>query len=213
MTEAQAQPSTLKNFGELEEGDRILGPDGQPVTVTRAYDAHVPQRMYELELEDGTVVQASGNHLWYIEPSEDRLAHSDRLKRARRLLKGHKDWHEEALFVATAQEPYEIGLEDLMNFFDFIEDYNERYYLLLRVAESIGHVAEEETSYQDFFTGEQTNPSFEKVYDARRFYQQLLSLTGERKYRKRWPVILGRVVTTDTLFHRYPDADIPQPKS
>lgn len=201
----------LTTFGNLQPGDVVLGPDGEEVVVRAAYEPHLPERMYELEFDDGTILKASGNHLWYIKPQSDLLEHSSRLSSAKCLLKS-KEWREEAIAVAEGVEPYEIGLEDLMEFFNFIEDYDQRYFLLLRVAESIGHIVEEEVAYQDYFSGEETNPSFEKVYDARRFFQQMLSLTGSRKYRRRWPVIVGRVVTTDLLFARYPDAEIPSPK-
>ena len=208
MATLEGAESELVTFGELVEGDVILGPDGSPVAVTRAYDPHLPERMYELELEDGTTIQASGSHLWYVEPASDLLAHGLRLKEARRLLKP-KDWREEALTVAEAEEPYEIALSDLMNFFDFIKDERSRYFLLVRVLESLGPIVEEEVIREDYLTGELVDSAVEKVYDARRVFQQLLSLTGDRTYRRRWPVVVGRVVTTDVLFHRYPEANIP----
>lgn len=199
----------LKEFGELEAGNVILGHEGQPVTIKAAYEPHVPEKMYEIEVEDGTFIEASGNHLWYIEPDSDKFAHSARLQKAKKLLSVNKEWSVEALVVATAEEPYEIGMEDLMEFFDFITDPNERYYFLLRIAESMGHIVEENTTYKDSFTGEETDSITEKVYDARRFFQQALALTGVKKYKKSWPIIVGRVVTTDTIFHRYPDVDLP----
>lgn len=58
-------------FGDLIPGDRIVGSDGQPVTVTNVYEKHFPDKMYEIEMEDGEVVQASGNHLWYCETKYD----------------------------------------------------------------------------------------------------------------------------------------------
>lgn len=203
----------VKEFGTLEPGDVILGPAGEEVTVKAAYDAHIPERMYKIELDNGVTIEASGNHLWYIEPDGDKWNHGARLKKAKRLLNSNNLWLEEALDVATSDEPFEIGLEDLINFFDFIEDYNERYYLLLRIAESIGHIVEEEISYQDYFTGEEMGPAMEKVYDAKRFFQQALALTGNKKYTKLWSVIVGRVVSTDAIFNLYPNVDIPQPKT
>ena len=60
-----------KKISELVVGDKIIGSDGQPITVTEAYDEHIPERMYELEMVDGEVVKASGNHLWYCETETD----------------------------------------------------------------------------------------------------------------------------------------------
>lgn len=61
----------LKQFGDLKVGDQLLGSDGKPTTVTAVYDKHYPDRMFEVEMEDGTIVQASGNHLWYSETTQD----------------------------------------------------------------------------------------------------------------------------------------------
>lgn len=61
----------LKEFGDLVPGDKIIGADGNPVTVTASYEKHIPEKMYEIEMEDGEVVQASGNHLWYCETELD----------------------------------------------------------------------------------------------------------------------------------------------
>lgn len=61
----------LTTFGELKPGDKIIGADGQPVEVTAVYDKHFPDKMYEIELEDGEIVRASGNHMWYCETEED----------------------------------------------------------------------------------------------------------------------------------------------
>lgn len=61
----------LKEFGDLVPGDKIIGADGSPVTVTASYEKHIPEKMYEIEMEDGEVVQASGNHLWYCETELD----------------------------------------------------------------------------------------------------------------------------------------------
>lgn len=71
MKKDKEYKTEIKEFGELVPGDRIVGSDGQPVTVTDVYEKHIPDRMYEIEMEDGEVVQASGNHLWYCESDHD----------------------------------------------------------------------------------------------------------------------------------------------
>lgn len=62
----------IVNFGNLKPGDRIVGSDGKPVTVTNVYEKHLPKKMFELEMEDGKVIKASGNHLWYCETELDK---------------------------------------------------------------------------------------------------------------------------------------------
>lgn len=198
------------NFGDLKEGDIIPNEAGNEVTVSRVYDEHIPERMYQIELENGSVINASGNHLWYIEPTADIQSHRARLDEGKMLFRGHTDWIEEAEYIASEPEKkYEIAMEDLMNFFDFIEDETKRYFFLKRVADSIGHISEETITHQDVITGESKSDPMTLIYDARRFMQQTLSLTGIREYRKKWPVVLGRVVTTDEIFEKYPDANIP----
>lgn len=59
-------------FGDLKPGDKIIGSDGEPVIVTEVYDKHLPKKMFELEMEDGKVIKASGNHLWYCETELDK---------------------------------------------------------------------------------------------------------------------------------------------
>ena len=61
----------VTTFGELKPGDKIIGADGEPVEVTDVYDKHYPERMYEIEMEDGEIIRASGNHLWYCETEKD----------------------------------------------------------------------------------------------------------------------------------------------
>ena len=71
MDENKKYKTRQEQFGSLKPGDKLLGSDGQPVTVTNVYDKHYPREMYEIEMEDGEVVQASGNHLWYCETTSD----------------------------------------------------------------------------------------------------------------------------------------------
>ena len=78
---------TFKRFGDLQSGDVILGQDGLPVEILQAYEPHVPESLWEIEFEDGAVVKASGNHLWYCETTLDWQLHSERKKVGKRELK------------------------------------------------------------------------------------------------------------------------------
>ena len=60
----------LKRMDELEVGD-VLKSDSGNVVVKRAYGVHTPKRMFEIELENGEKIKASGNQLWYIETIND----------------------------------------------------------------------------------------------------------------------------------------------
>lgn len=61
----------ITTFGDLKPGDKIIGADGNPVTVSNVYEKHKPKKMYEIEMEDGEIVRSSGNHMWYCETSAD----------------------------------------------------------------------------------------------------------------------------------------------
>ena len=80
----------LTTFGELKPGDKIMGADGQPVEVTAVYDKHLPDKMYEIELEDGEIVRASGNHMWYCETEEDFKFKEEYLRLARKFFNSYK---------------------------------------------------------------------------------------------------------------------------
>lgn len=58
-------------FGDLKPGDKLVGTDGELTEITDVYDKHLPERMYEVEMEDGEVIKASGTHLWYCESDKD----------------------------------------------------------------------------------------------------------------------------------------------
>lgn len=204
----------MKTFGELKPGDVILDPQGLEVEVKTVYDEHTPERMYEIEFEDGTVIEASGNHLWYVEATTDVSTHRQRLKHAKKLLKpATAKWRDGLENIAYLDEPYEVSLQDVLEILDFVSDEMERFQFVLRLLASVGHVVEETRTYQDMSTGDEIPAPMEKLYDGRRVAQQLLSLTGQNHYGRQWPVIRGRVVTTDEIEAFYQDADFPVLKS
>lgn len=203
------QEPMIKKFGDLVEGDIILGADGQEVRVTRAYDQHIPDKMYEIEMEDGTTIKASGNHLWYIETDIDHALHRNRRSEGKKLF---KDLSQDAMDLliesADYETPTETALMDMVTLAN-AEENRDATQALVRIAESMGHVAENKTSFEDVETGEAMGSTVLRTYDAKVFSQQLLSLAGDKKHRKRWPLIVGRVVTTEELVNFYSDAEIP----
>lgn len=203
------QVPTIKRFGDLVEGDVVRGANGQEVVITKAYAEHIPDKMYEIELEDGTIIKASGNHLWYIETDMDYALHRKRRQDGKRLL---KNLSKDALDLLIESAGYEVTTEtalmDMVTLAD-AEENRETIQALVRIAESIGHVAENNTSFEDMDTGESVDSTTLRTYDAKIFSQQILSLAGNKSYKKRWPLIVGRVVTTEEMVNFYSDADIP----
>lgn len=100
----------VTTFGELKPGDKIIGANGNPVEVTAAYDKYIPQRMYEIEMEDGEIVQASGNHMWYCETPLDEKDKEEYLQMAR-------DYFENMEFPKKLEEDELFPLEDMVLIF------------------------------------------------------------------------------------------------
>lgn len=73
----------IVEFGDLKPGDKIIGSDGKPVVITDVYEKHIPQSMYEIEMEDGEIIRASGNHLWYCETDIDESQKEEYLRLAK----------------------------------------------------------------------------------------------------------------------------------
>jgi hypothetical protein len=60
-------PSGWTTMGELAVGDQVFGSNGQPTTVTKAYDARHGRPCYEVDFDDGSTVVADAEHQWFTE--------------------------------------------------------------------------------------------------------------------------------------------------
>lgn len=80
----------LTTIGELKPGDKILDHLGNPVEVSATYDKYIPDRMYEIEMEDGEVIQASGNHMWYCEIPTDIAFKEEYIRLAKEFFENKK---------------------------------------------------------------------------------------------------------------------------
>lgn len=199
---------TVKNFGDVEPGDWVLGSDGQPVEVTRVHDVHTPESMWEIELNDGTVVKASGNHLWYCETKLDWELHALRKKESRKALESVITPQILKLLdeASKKEELVETSMADMVTLLQ-AATHPEILDVVVRVAESLGHVAEQTTTF-DVLDDDEIEPEMIRMYDARSFASQLLALTGLRPYRK-IPIIVGSVMTTDAMMELGETAELP----
>lgn len=201
--------SELKKFGELQPGDWVEGPDGLPVQVAEAYEKHTPEEMWEIELDNGVVIKASGNHLWYCETIFDLEHHNARKSAAKKILKKLTP-EVIALLEETAAKPeiVEASLADMALLLQ-TATYPERAALVERVAESIGPIAEQTETFEFYDGGEEdTVDHVIHFFDAALFAQQILALTGRRKYRK-VKIIVGRVLKTTAMMELMDTVDIP----
>lgn len=54
-----------KTIAEIQQGDEVFSPDGDPVLVTGKSDVY-QEIIYEVETDDGHVVECDGEHLWTV---------------------------------------------------------------------------------------------------------------------------------------------------
>ncbi|MGI5212642.1 replicative DNA helicase [Plantactinospora sp. CA-290183] len=57
-------PTGWTTMGEVAVGDRLIGADGRPTTVTAAFEIRHGRPCYEVEFSDGSVIVADAEHLW-----------------------------------------------------------------------------------------------------------------------------------------------------
>jgi replicative DNA helicase len=57
-------PDGWTTMGEVAVGDKLIGADGRPTTVTAAFDVLENRPCYEVEFSDGTIIVADAEHLW-----------------------------------------------------------------------------------------------------------------------------------------------------
>lgn len=186
---------------DIQVGDYVPGTKGH-VMVSRVYETHLPEKMYELTFEGKKGVEkkieASGNHLWYVETSLDKSLHKKRLKEGKKVFSQIKDENVvEMLKILEIEDKTEIGLNDVVN---LVEAYNDTEMVnhLIRIAESIGPVADEKKTVQEMGTGEIFEEQTVRLYDGHQFIQQIMSFI-DKKFSKNFPIIVGKVLTTNEL--------------
>lgn len=203
----------MKRFGDLVVGDYVLSPAGEPVRVCAAYQEHTPARMFELEFEDGTVIRASGNHLWYVVADSDQQDYRRRCREARRVLRHQLDKNTiEALECMAATDLGRvISLDGMVQ---LLQDTPTPAVVSVvsRCAEAIG-VCEEHTYQGVGF--EDGGPVGEGVrvpmYDEARFAQQILTLLGGKYRRVYGDPLPGRVLNTTQLAPIFDMVELPDP--
>jgi replicative DNA helicase len=57
-------PDGWTTMGAVRVGDRLLGADGRPTTVTAVFEVRHDRPCYEVEFSDGSVIVADAEHLW-----------------------------------------------------------------------------------------------------------------------------------------------------
>lgn len=57
-------PDGWTTMGDVKVGDRLIGANGHPTTVTHAFEVRHDRPCYEVEFSDGSVLVADAEHLW-----------------------------------------------------------------------------------------------------------------------------------------------------
>ena len=57
-------PDGWTTMGQVRAGDRLLGADGRPTTVTQTSEIMLGRPCYQVEFSDGSVIVADGSHRW-----------------------------------------------------------------------------------------------------------------------------------------------------
>ncbi|BCJ59460.1 hypothetical protein Jiend_28820 [Micromonospora endophytica] len=87
-------PDGWTSMGEVKVGDQLIGADGNPTTVTHAFEVRVDRPCYEVEFSDGSTIVADAEHLWATTTRATR--------RQRNELRPSHQWDAHARYAATA---------------------------------------------------------------------------------------------------------------
>lgn len=202
----------IVRFGDLQPGDKVFTPDGKPVVI-ETFDAHMPERMFEIEFDDGTVLNVSGNHLWYVEHDADVQDFARRCRLSKRALRKVLSADTVTALEALAGEPQEkvMSLTDFLGLLT-VNPSDQLVSVVARIAESVGVVEEHTYTVQDFETGTDRGSTMIEMYSSARLAQQTLLLYNRRKYQAEYGKIYkGKVVKTTQLVHMYDMVSIPDP--
>lgn len=201
-----------KTMGELKEGDIIKSPMG-PTEVRRAYDEHIPERMFEVEDDNGSIGQFSGNHLFYIETEIDRSNHSRRIVEARKVLKmiEKSKIQEMRDYVSTHNaDDHDMSLSEIIDYTG-LNKSQDLLNTLQRIAASVGPVAEDNYEVRELYDmaeqeGVLVNKTIQK-YSQKEVFDQILSIIDKKKRN----IIVGRVVNTITMLEEMGSQNIYLP--
>lgn len=211
MEHEQLPPGRVMRFADLKPGMKVLGPNGV-VEIAETHDIHVPETMYEIEGEGASEpIRVSGNHLWYVETANDKSMHSLRLRESKKAFADLSDDAYETLEETAYDTSHNIIETSLADMFELVDAFENKHKeaAVTRIAKSLGHITEVNTTFQDIAYDEVEEGAMIKMYDAVLFSQQILALTGKRKYRKQWTVKIGQVITTERLVEIYETVELP----
>jgi len=69
--------SGMKTMADLEVGDLVFGPDGQPVKVVGKSEVFKDRVLYQVTTDDGASITVDGEHLWTVRLNRKRNVYRD----------------------------------------------------------------------------------------------------------------------------------------
>jgi len=69
--------SGMKTMADLEVGDFVFGPDGQPVRVVGKSEVFKDRGLYQVTTDDGASITVDGEHLWTVRLNRKRNVYHD----------------------------------------------------------------------------------------------------------------------------------------
>jgi replicative DNA helicase len=122
-------PDGWTSMGEVKRGDVLMGADGRPTTVVRAFDVMHNRPCYEVEFSDGSVIVADADHLWKT---------TTRARRGQRAETKHAhQWPQDArACTAAARAASESAPDSLITFGEAADLVGGRFRHVLHV---VGH--------------------------------------------------------------------------
>ena len=210
--------TVLKPISEIQAGEWVKGAGGNPVEVSRAYDVHVPTRMFEIATDDGGTVEVSGSHLLYVETDLDKSLFSKRKKMVRNCLKVlPKDsydllqsWAKAPIVESDEEKPQEYTLAELASKLGLSVD-SAFYPFFVRTIESVGMCSQTILIQQVFEGDEEVEHEYPlNYYNARAVALELLKFGDKKRLQpelreklKHTKPRLGRVITAEELFNEF----------
>jgi deoxycytidine triphosphate deaminase len=107
-------PGGWTTMGEIEVGDEVFAPDGDPVPVVAVTEVMADRRCFEVEFSDGTTVVADAQHQWEVQTKYDqRCGERHRVVTTEKLAERFKDAGGEYIHRVPRAEPVRYPKREL----------------------------------------------------------------------------------------------------
>lgn len=199
----------VKRFDELVEGDIVKTPTGE-ARVSKVYEKRQFDTTFEIETldkESGTIslLKVSGDHLFYVVSEVDIENFRARKKASKKALSIVSPKALSTLETMAADKGAEVSIKHLVDILldgaenPSSEQASSVLSVVLRCAQAVGHTSENEGVAVDDNGDAVGYLTTTRYYPADRLAQQVLVMTGKKKYAKVYTPLKGRVIDAKTI--------------